>query len=131
MSVIWLIVGGFFGGIVGGMGMGGGTLLIPILTLLLSVPQTQAQGINLLSFIPMAIVTLIIHFKNKLVETKGILFIIIPACVVGVLSSILVQGIDTELLRKGFGVFLSVLGVAQLIMQIVKDVQAKHSSIKK
>ncbi|MEG1520563.1 MAG: sulfite exporter TauE/SafE family protein [Clostridia bacterium] len=131
MSVIWLIVGGFFGGIAGGMGMGGGTLLIPILTLLLSVPQTQAQGINLLSFIPMAIVTLIIHFKNKLVETKGILFIIIPACVVGVLSSILVQGIDTALLRKGFGVFLGVLGVAQLIMQIVKDVQSKRSPLKK
>ena len=55
---------GFFAGIIGGMGMGGGTLLIPILTIFLSFEQKNAQAINLLVFIPMAIVALIIHFKN-------------------------------------------------------------------
>ena len=39
-------------GIIGGMGRGGGTLLIPILTIFLSFEQKSAQAINLLVFIP-------------------------------------------------------------------------------
>ena len=52
------------GGIIGGMGMGGGTLLIPLLTLAAGVEQHLAQAINLMSFVPMSIVALIIHKKN-------------------------------------------------------------------
>ena len=56
--MVWEIVGGLIGGLVGGMGMGGGTLLIPILTLLAGFKQLEAQGINLISFIP-------ISYKHK------------------------------------------------------------------
>ena len=41
-------------GVISGMGMGGGTLLIPALTLLMGIPQRQAQGVNMLSFLPAA-----------------------------------------------------------------------------
>jgi uncharacterized membrane protein YfcA len=37
--VVWFIIAGLASGVVAGMGMGGGTLLIPILTLLLNVSQ--------------------------------------------------------------------------------------------
>ena len=66
----WEIVIGVVGGIVGGMGMGGGTLTIPLLTLFLNYKQLQAQGVNLVAFLPMSVVALFIHFKNKLVEFK-------------------------------------------------------------
>ena len=59
--IIWEIIGGLFGGLVGGMGMGGGTLLIPIITLLAGFKQLEAQGINLISFIPMSMVALILQ----------------------------------------------------------------------
>ena len=68
MEYFLYILFGALGGLIGGMGMGGGTILIPLLTLFLNVPQLQAQTINLISFIPMAIVSLIIHIKNKLVD---------------------------------------------------------------
>ena len=61
------VLAGVIGGIVGGMGMGGGTLTIPILTIFLSYEQLQAQGINLIAFLPMSVVALIIHAKNHLV----------------------------------------------------------------
>ena len=61
MRFVIHIVVGLVSGIVAGMGMGGGTLLIPMLTIILSVNQKLAQGINLLAFIPMAIVSLFIH----------------------------------------------------------------------
>ena len=74
----WLyIIFGALGGILGGMGMGGGTLLIPLLTIFTETKQKEAQGINLIVFIPMAIIALIIHFKNKLVNVKKSVFIII------------------------------------------------------
>ena len=123
---MWYAIVGFFGGIFGGMGMGGGTLLIPLLTLGLGLPQIQAQGINLIAFIPMAIVTLIIHVKNGLIEKSGLMFMIIPAIIISVIFSIIANNIQGENLQKAFGVFLAVLGVIQIVMQIIKDKKAKE-----
>ncbi len=48
------------------MGIGGGTILIPpSLVFFTELNQKQAQGINLIVFIPVAIIALIIHFKEK------------------------------------------------------------------
>lgn len=52
-------------GVISGMGMGGGTLLIPALTLLMGIPQRQAQGVNMLSFLPAAAAALYIHKRGK------------------------------------------------------------------
>ena len=68
MDYIWFLIAGIVGGILGGMGMGGGTLLIPLLTFFLDVSQKNAQAINLISFIPMAVIALILHAKNKLIN---------------------------------------------------------------
>ena len=46
-------IAGLVGGILGGMGMGGGTLLVPILTVFLSMAQKTSQFMNLVAFIPM------------------------------------------------------------------------------
>ena len=70
MYIFLLILFGVIGGVLGGMGMGGGTLLIPLLTLGLNLTQQNAQAINLMAFLPMSIFALIIHFKNKLVRYK-------------------------------------------------------------
>ena len=61
---------GFFAGIIGGMGMGGGTILIPALVLFANIDPKLAQSINLLSSIPMTLAALFIHIKNKNVEYK-------------------------------------------------------------
>ena len=70
---LWYVFAGLLGGILGGMGMGGGTLLIPLLSIFYNVSQHSAQAVNLISFIPMAVVALVIHIKNKRVDFKGIL----------------------------------------------------------
>ena len=69
---------GLFSGVIGGMGMGGGTILIPALTLFGNVSQHTAQAVNLVSFIPMAVVALAFHIKNKLVDTEGLAYIVLP-----------------------------------------------------
>ena len=102
---------GFFSGILGGMGIGGGTILIPGLVLLAGLSQHQAQGINLLFFLPVATASLIIHIKNKLIDYRIMIFAVlagVPAAFGGAyLASITQEG----LLRKIFGGFLIVAGL--------------------
>ena len=52
MRELLLFAIGAAAGVISGMGMGGGTLLIPVLTLLMGIPQRQAQGVNMLSYPP-------------------------------------------------------------------------------
>ncbi len=107
------VLAGFLSGILGGMGMGGGTLLIPVLTIFFKVSQHVAQAVNLVSFIPLGIVALIVHLKNKLVKKSGLLYIIIPAVICSVLLSLLSLKIEGGLLTRFFGGFLLVLSFVQ------------------
>ena len=117
--MIWEIVGGLIGGLVGGMGMGGGTLLIPILTLLAHFNQLEAQGINLISFIPMSVVALILHFKNKLVKFKETYLMAIVGAILSILSAFLAVHLNSKVLKKLFGLLLIGIGVWQLV-EVIK-----------
>lgn len=108
MKIFLYVLSGALSGILGGMGMGGGTLLIPLLSFL-KVSQHTAQAINLLSFVPMSIVAIIIHIKNKLVDFKNLLYLIIPAIIFGVLGSFVAKQISGDVLRRAFGGFLMLL----------------------
>ena len=110
-----MIIFGAIGGLIGGMGMGGGTLLIPLLTIFGGITQRVAQSLNLITFLPMAIVALIIHAKNKLLDYKRALIIIFPAVIGAIVGALLTSGTSDATLRLCFGIFLIVLGVAQLI----------------
>lgn len=109
---------GIIGGVVSGMGMGGGTLLIPLITTILSIEQKSAQGINLLSFIPMAIVSLIIHIRNRLVDFKVGLGVILSGLAATLVASLIANNMDGAVLRKIFGVFLLIIGVYQIVCVI-------------
>lgn len=125
MDIFFMILIGILGGIIGGMGMGGGTLLIPLLTILLSFEQKIAQAINLIAFIPMSIVACIMHAKAGLLEKKYF-FLSIPALVSSIGASILASYLSSNVLKMGFGIFLAVLGVFQLVSAIVKKVKQKN-----
>ena len=106
MSFYLYFVLGFIGGIPAGMGMGGGTLTIPLLTIVGGVEQKIAQCANLFSFLPMSIFALKTHADNKLLKTRGVLWIILPALLFSALGSVLATLLPSEFLSKAFGVFL-------------------------
>lgn len=118
----WLFIGllAIVSGVVAGMGMGGGTLLIPFLTLILGVPQKVAQLTNLLSFVPMAIVTLIIYIKKKMIDFKWSWIIAIAACASSVIGSFIMVGASVKLLKICFGFFIAAIGVMSFIQQLAK-----------
>ena len=105
-------------GVFGGMGMGGGTLLIPALTTFFEVEQKIAQSINLISFLPMSAVALFVHLKNKRVDFKNVLYMIIPAVIFSAGGSFLATVIKSDLLKKFFGGFLVLLAIFNAYMTI-------------
>jgi len=115
MKILILVIIGILGGTFGGMGMGGGTLLIPLLTTFGGISQHSAQSINLAAFLPMAAVALVIHFIKKRVEPKYALLIALPAIVTAIPGALLAARFEGQLLSRFFGGFLVILGVWQLI----------------
>ena len=111
---------GLAGGLLGGMGMGGGTVLIPLLTIFRAVSQHSAQAINLISFIPMAVVALVIHIKNKLVNFEYILWIIVAGIITCVLGCYIARMLSGKILQRIFGGFLLLLSGWQFFTQIKK-----------
>lgn len=109
-----LILSGFLAGIVSGMGIGGGSILIPILIIFLNINQHTAQGINLLYFIPTAIIALIVHFKNKQLAIKTSIYIIIFGTIGALIGSFTATTIKSEHLRKAFAIFLFLMGIYEL-----------------
>ncbi len=116
MEYVLYAFAGILGGVLGGMGMGGGTILIPLLSIFYGVSQHASQAVNLISFVPMAVVALIIHIKNKLVRFDNVLIIIVSGCFTCVLGCYIAKVMSGDLLRKCFGGFLVLLSVFQIIL---------------
>ena len=114
--MLWLILAGFAAGVISGMGMGGGIILIPVLTLLLGFEQKQAQGMNLIFFIPTALFALTVHFKNKMIKYDTALKISAGGVVGAGLGAYLAMRFSPDLLRTIFGVFLILAGFYQFKM---------------
>ena len=123
--ILIFIIIGIAGGLIGGMGMGGGTLLIPLLTLFTATDQHLAQAVNLIAFIPMSVDALIIHIKNKLVEFRFVPITALPAVTASVLASLLSKRVEGDALGMYFGIFLMCLGVYQLVSAIIVLVKKK------
>ncbi len=114
MSFIIYLLAGVAAGVLGGMGMGGGTILIPVLTILLGVNQHIAQAANIIAFLPMAALVLPAHAENGLLRTDDAWWIIIPALITTVLAGFVMAALPTDVLGKLFGFFLIAIAVKQL-----------------
>lgn len=95
-------------------GVGGGTLLLLIMTLLLGVDQRTAQGINLLFFLPAAASALLCHRKNGYLDRPTLRAAIPPAAAFALLGAWIATAVDADVLRRPFGVYLLLAGVSLL-----------------
>ena len=108
------ILAGFAAGELTGAGIGGGTLLLVYLTNFGGVEQRQAQGINLLYFLLTAPPALYGHLKNGLVDKQLALRAGAAGVVAAALTAWLTAGLDTDLLRRAFGVFTVLVGLREV-----------------
>lgn len=101
-------------GVLSGFGVGGGSLLLIYMTTFAGVPQTLAQGVNLLYFLPTAATALPAHLKNGYVEKGALLPAIAAGLVCSALTAWAATALDVEVLRKCFGGFLILIGLREL-----------------
>ena len=105
---------GLGAGILSAWGVGGGTILLLVMTLLLNVDQRTAQAINLLFFLPTAASALVCHAKSGCLD-KPVLRSAVPwAVAAAVAGAWIATAVDPGLLRKPFGVYLLLSGVSLL-----------------
>ena len=105
---------GTLSAIIGSMGLGGGGILIIYFNLFTDVPQSLAQGINLLFFIPTAVIASLFRWKQGSLRLARILPAVIGGCIAASLFTIVSKHVQPEFIRTLFGLLLIVTGIREL-----------------
>lgn len=109
-----VIVTGIVAGIVSSLGMGGGTVLILILSNFLGINQHVSQAVNLFFFIPTALVISFINFKQKIIDIKLGALIAFFGVIGAIIGANLSLKIDSSNLKKYFGIFLLIIAIYEI-----------------
>ena len=115
-----LLVGTLLG-FLSGLGVGGGSLLILWLTLALGMAAVDARQINLLFFLPAAVISCLFRWKQGVLQWKKVLPGILTGCAAAFLGTRFSNGMDTDSLKKGFGILLLVTGLREIIYKPKKQ----------
>lgn len=117
---------GIISGTISGTGMGGGTILIFLLTLLCGIEQHVAQATNLIFFIPTSIVAIIVNMKNKNIDLKLATIISIFGILGAIIGANLSVHTDVKTLRKYFGIFLAIIAIHEIYTIIKENKKTKE-----
>ncbi len=102
-------------GVLSAWGVGGGTLLLLCMTLLLGVDQAEAQAVNLLYFLPTALVSLWFHRRNGYLDSAAVKAAVPTGVCVALAAALISSSVDISLFRKPFGLFLLYAGLSALL----------------
>ena len=105
---------GLVSGIVSGTGMGGGTILIFLLSYVMQVEQHVAQAANLIFFIPTSIVAILVNLKNKNIDLKLGIIISIFGILGAIIGANISIHIDVVILKRCFGIFLAIIAIHEI-----------------
>lgn len=102
-------------GTLAGLGVGGGSLLILWLTLVLDTPYPEARITNLLFFLPGAIIATCLRVKGKAISLKRIWPAILSGCVGAAIAFMIGKKLELALIKKLFGGLLLFAGIRELL----------------
>lgn len=124
---------GLISGIISGTGMGGGTILILLLSIFMGLDQHVAQATNLVFFVPTAIAAIFISLKKKIIDLRTGVVVIIVGVVGATIGAIISSKMNVNLLKKFFGIFLLIIAIYEIYswykMYIKKKI--RHTKVKK
>lgn len=112
--------------------MGGGTILILLLSIFMNLDQHVAQATNLIFFIPTAITSVIIGIKNKNINAKEAWIIVASGIIGGIISANISSNLNVQVLRKLFGAFLIIIAIYEIYSWFNMYIKNKkgHTKIK-
>jgi uncharacterized protein len=109
--MILLTTGALTGFLSGMMGVGGGTIMIPVMVILAGFSQHVAQGTSLLVMVPAGTIGSFTHWKVGNIE-KGLLWGLIPGIILGTyLGGNIAHLITNDTLRLIFAAMLIFVGL--------------------
>lgn len=114
-SLPFMLILGTLLGFLSGIGTGGGSLLILWLTMVLEMPQAEARAINLLFFIPSALVACFFRWKQGVLDLRTVMPAIAAGCLFAGIFSWLGGYLETPMLQKLFGGLLILTGLRELL----------------
>ncbi len=123
---MWEFLTGLISGTVSGTGMGGGTILILVLSVL-GVEQHIAQATNLVFFVPTSISAIIVSIKSKLIEWKIGIILAISGSVGAIIGANISTRMEVILLKRLFGAFLACIAIYE-IYSLVKEYKKTHKT---
>lgn len=115
------ILTGIMLGFLAGLGVGGGSLLILWLTLVLNMDTDISRMINLMFFVTAAGSVSIIRWKKGVIDIKEILPAIIAGSIMAAMFSFFRNTVDQNAIRKLFGALLLITGFRELFYRPRKD----------
>lgn len=124
------IIFGIIAGIISSLGMGGGAILILLLSLFLNTEQHIAQATNLIFFIPTSITAILMNIKSKKINWKISKPIIIYGIIGAVIGSKISNYLPGKKLKKIFGIFLLVIAIFQIYEIYVSYTKNKKTNNK-
>ncbi len=116
------LLAGLFSGILGSMGLGGGAVLVIYLSLFTDTKQLAAQGINLIFFIPIAIITVIIYCVKKQIKWKITLKIAAWGILGTAAGLYFTDFLGGKITAKIFGGLLILMGIKEIFIKNNKKV---------
>ncbi len=105
---------GFLAGLAASMGLGGGFVMIIYLTVFAGCSQLQAQGANLIFFLPIALLSMLLHSRSGLVDWRGIPWAAAAGIVGAFAGTLLTALLGDGILRVLFALLLLVTGFREL-----------------
>lgn len=118
MQVLFLLLISSLSGIFAGMGMGGGTFLIPLLSIFFGVEQIICQSTNVLCFVVLALICFVVYIKSKLIDFKVLLCVAIPASIIAFFSSVFALKIKSHILSICFASFIILVGIFYFVKSV-------------
>jgi uncharacterized membrane protein YfcA len=113
-SIPVAIIIGVLLGFLAGLGVGGGSLLILWLTLVLGIDSETARAINLMFFITAAGSVSFFRWRQGVLQIRVIMPAVITGCIAAAAFSFLSRWIDQTLVKQLFGVLLLITGLREL-----------------
>ncbi len=113
-----VILAGFLSGLIGAMGLGGGGVLLIYLTVFADTGQLAAQGINLLFFLPIGLLSVVIYSLKHQIVWKTVLKMWLGGLVGVAAGFFLAKTLDTYYLSKIFASFLVLFGTVGFVKAV-------------
>jgi len=108
------------------LGVGGGIVMVPAMSLLLGLPQHTAQGISLAAMLPTALTGMLMHQRMGNVELQVAKWVGVGGAAGALIGATVAKSLDAGNLKLAFGVFMVIMAILMLLKKTNEPAPAEH-----